>query len=303
MTPHKQIKGSVRGSALLMVLWASAALAAIAFSVATSVRSETGRVAGSADGLRAWYLASGSVERAIQWMLWGPDYAPKYWQPNTSRLIFSYASGDVVVEMIPESAKLNINMASEDDLVRLVAAVSGNPSQAQEIAAGIMALRSGQSVSPSLGGSTFQHPRASFQEIEELLLVPGMTPELFYGNYISDSEGRLYVSGGLRDCLSVWGSMGPFDANTMSPALMQAVGVPPQEAQMIVARRQVAPFGIGELSQMGFPTPRMIVGGGHVIWTLRATARLRRPDGTPSEVVRTAAATVKILNPRDYPMM
>jgi hypothetical protein len=126
---------------------------------------------------------------------------------------------------------------------------------------------------------------------------------LFYGNYISDSDGRLYASGGLRDCLSVWGSMGPFDANTMSPALMQAVGVPAQAAQMIVARRQIAPFGMGELGQMGFPTPRMIVGGGHVIWTLRATARLRRPDGAPSEVVRTAAATVKILNPRDYPMM
>ena len=296
------------------MLWVSAALAAIAFSVATSVRSETGRVETAADGLRAWYLASGSVERAIQWMLWGDDYQPKFWQPNKPRLYFSYASGDVVVEMIPESAKLNINTASMDDLMRVVAAVSGNPMQAQEIAAAIVDWRSSAdasgsdqyyaSIGASLGSPTFQARHASFQEIEELLLVRGMTPELFYGNYVSDNQGRLYASGGLRDCLSVWGSGGAFDVNSMSPALMQAVGVPPEGATAIAARRQSAPFrNMGEVGELGFPTARMIVGGGQKIWTIRATARLRRPDGTPSEVVRTSAATVNLLDSRVYPMM
>ena len=48
---------------------------------------------------------------------------------------------------------------------------------------------------------------------------------------------------------------------------------------------------------------RLTVGGGRTIWTLRATARLRRPDGVFSEVVRTASATVKMLDPRQpfYP--
>ena len=64
---------SQRGGALLAVLWLSAALAAIGVAVATTVRSETDRVSTSSDGLRAWYLASGSVERGIQWMLWGPS--------------------------------------------------------------------------------------------------------------------------------------------------------------------------------------------------------------------------------------
>src|SRR5271169_6245400 len=76
---HPSAAGSVarsrrqKGGALLAVLWLSAALAAISFSVASSVRSETNRVASSADGLRAWYLATGSVERAVQWMMWGPE--------------------------------------------------------------------------------------------------------------------------------------------------------------------------------------------------------------------------------------
>ena len=37
----------------------------------------------------------------------------------------------------------------------------------------------------------------------------GVTPELFYGNFVSDAEGRLYARGGLRDCLSVWGGAWP----------------------------------------------------------------------------------------------
>src|SRR5947208_15042766 len=73
-----------RGGALLAVLWMSAALAAIAFSLASTIRNETNRATSDADGLRAAYLATGSVERGIQWMLWGPDYrnqdgSPRFW--------------------------------------------------------------------------------------------------------------------------------------------------------------------------------------------------------------------------------
>jgi len=85
-TDFSLCSGPEKGGALLTVLWLSAALAAIAFSVATTVRSETDRVSSSAEGLRAYYLASGSVERAIQWMMWGstvrnPDGSPR-WQPS-----------------------------------------------------------------------------------------------------------------------------------------------------------------------------------------------------------------------------
>src|SRR6185503_6687854 len=97
-----------QGGALLTVLWVSAALAAIAFSVSISIRAETDRAATAADGLRAAYLASGSVERAVQWLLWGTADG-KYFNyqrySDKPRLNFSYSSGDVVVEMMPESAK------------------------------------------------------------------------------------------------------------------------------------------------------------------------------------------------------
>ena len=88
-----------RGSALLTVLWLSACLAAIAFSVSSSVRSETDRVEASSNGLRAWYLATGAVERGIQWMLWGeayrnPDGSPRFWQFGAPRMNMTFPSGN-----------------------------------------------------------------------------------------------------------------------------------------------------------------------------------------------------------------
>src|SRR5215472_8646466 len=167
-----------RGSALLTVLWMSMALAAIAFAVSSTVRSQTDRVSTSADGLRCSYLASGSVERGIQWMMWGPDYrnqdgSARFWEPNLPRMYMHYASGDALVEMIPESSKLNINIASPDDLYRLLAALTDDPARARDIANAIVEWRSpaAPDAAPALNissGPTFPPRHASFEEIEEL---------------------------------------------------------------------------------------------------------------------------------------
>ena len=303
-------RNPTRGGALLTVLWLSAGLAAIAFSVSSSVRTETERVSTSADGMRAAYLASGAVERGIQWIIWGGSYrnrdgSPRFWDRQPS-LSMWFPSGAAMVDMIPESSKLSINRASPDDLYRVVLAVSGDPDRSRQIVEAILDWRSG-APAPTVFDQyyftlnpTFRARHTSFQEIEELLLVRGMTPELFYGNYIADENGRLYARGGLRDCLSVWGSLGPFDLNTASPALMEAMGMVPGVSAAIVARRQNRAFRNMQDAQDAMATaafvPRFAIGaaGNATLWTLRAAARLRRPDGTFSDVVRTAAATVQI---------
>ena len=295
----------------MAVLWLSAGLAAIALSVSSNVRSETDRVSTSGEGLRASYLAAGALERGILWVEWGytgqnfpgPDGLPRFWTPNTRRLTMRFPSGDAQVEVIPETAKLNINRASPDDLYRVVLAVSGDPARAQQITDAIVDWRA-PAAEPSLFdqyyfslGPTFRARHASLQEIEELLLVEGMSPELFYGNYTTGADGRLYARGGLRDCLSVWGSLGPFDVNTASPALMEAMGMTPEMAASIVASRQQQPLPNTRDLAATLPQ-RIAVGSGISIYTLRASARLRRSDGSYSEVVRTAAATIKLFDPQ-----
>jgi general secretion pathway protein K len=291
-----------KGGALLTVLWVSAALAAIALSVSMSIRAETDRAGTAADGLRATYLATGSVDRAVQWLLWGTasdQYFDYQHYSDKPRLNFSYPSGDVVVEMMPEAAKLDINHASGDDLMRLVTALTGDPERAREVAGAIQG--GGPGASDSLfqaPGSTLRPPGASFEEIEELLQVRGMTPELYYGNYVADAAGGLSPRGGLRDSLSVWGSLGPFDANAASPALLEALGATPGAIAQLVQRRAQQPFHtLSEVAAVGIPIDRLNVGGEHLIWNIRATARLRRPDGSPSEVVRSASAIAALVLP------
>ena len=306
MTTNSSKSCEQRGGALLTVLWVSAALAAIALSVSTSIRAETDRAGSAADGLRAMYLATGSVDRALQWLLWGTGsdhFFDRHHYADKSRLYFSYPSGDVVVEMMPEAAKLDINQASGEDLVRLITALTGDPQRAAQLAMGIQEWRGGgggravSTVFSSLTGPTFQPRGASFEEIEELLLVQGMTPELYYGNYVAEGD-RLSPRGGLRESLSVWGSLGPFDANAVSPALLEALGASPGAIAQLMQRRAQVPFhSLSEVSALGIPTERLQVDGEHLIWNIRATARLRLPDGSPSEVVRSASAVAKLMVP------
>ena len=133
--------------------------------------------------------------------------------------------------------------------------------------------------------------------------MQGMTPELFYGNYVAEGD-RLSPRGGLRESLSVWGSQGPFDANAISPALLETLGASPGAIAQFMQRRAQVPFhNLAEVAALGIPIQRLEVSGEHLIWNIRATARLRRPDGSPSEVVRSASAVAElILPPRNRPL-
>jgi general secretion pathway protein K len=286
----------------LLVLWLAAALGAIGIGVATTVRAETDYTSTTADGLRAHYLATGSVDRAVQWMLWGPgvrndDGSARFWDRSKAYFNMRYATGDVRVEIIPESSKLDVNAIQPEDLERLLTLLSGDARRAHDITEAILEWRG--SVPPALDayylslGPTFGSRHASIQEIEELLFVRGMTPELFYGNYVEDAQGRLSPRGGLRDCLSVWGTRYLLDANYASPVLLEALGMNPNDVARLVTARRLRPLETAEdLANVSLPVDRLRVGGTSM-WTLRSTARLRRPDGLPSETVRSASAVVK----------
>jgi general secretion pathway protein K len=151
---------------------------------------------------------------------------------------------------------------------------------------------------------SFRPRHASLEEIEELLLVQGMTPDIFYGSYetVPQGEGpaRLVPRGGLRDCVSVFGGTAGFDVNTAHPALLATVGLPPDLVAEIVRRRQIAPLrqeDLGRLAQAAGPGANRLRVGGNSIYTIRATARVRLPNGQISDLKRTVAAMVKIMPP------
>jgi len=301
-------RGADRGSALLAVLWVSAALAAIAFSLSTTVLGETQRTSTEVDGLRAYYLATSGLARAEYELLWAaqsPDRFPI--RRNSGRVGYTFPSGEVQVEIIPETAKLSINQAPPEELYKLLSAMGLEPERAGQITAAIVDWRSGgpgsafdqyyRSLTPS-----FQARHASFEEIEELLSVKGITPELFYGTYVPAAQDagapRLSPRAGLVDCLSVFGSDGRVDANAAAPPVLAAIGLSPDAVNSLLERRRTAPFSDQQLSSFaasaGSGAGRLRVGGNSIL-TLRATARLRLVTGQLSDLRRTVAAQVKYM--------
>ena len=184
-----------QGAALLAVLWLAAGLSAIALTIANTVRGETERSSTESDGLKAYYLAAGGIDRTLLYL----EKPNLFLNPNRTPLItdstrvlpFDFPTGVVTVEIIPETSKLDVNKAESKDLYSLLLALGEDPGQAELTLNGILDWRG-----PSQGGSltgfdqfylsmtpSFQARHASVQEIEELLLVRGVTPDLFYGSY------------------------------------------------------------------------------------------------------------------------
>ncbi len=295
------------GGALLMVLWLSAALSAIAFSVASNVRNEISRTDTALEGMRAYYLACGAADRAVNYLMYGPapwtePTAPaRWWEQGMPLLHLPFPEGDAAVEVIAESSKFNVNIMTEDEVQRLLAVLGLPPAVASQVAMGILHWRAGQiggldtlylSRSPS-----FRAPHTSIDQLEELMSVNGITPDLFYGGYSRGPQGGLAPRAGLRDCLSVVSAGYAFDINTVNPVVMLAMGVPPSSVEAIVAMRREAP-----IRQMQMPVIKPMLGpaadrfrvGGYLFYTLRATARMRRQDGKLSDLRRTVAMTVQI---------
>lgn len=291
-----------QGSALLAVLWLAAALSAIAFTVANTVRGESERTATAMDSLRTYYLAQAGIDRALLHIQWGGTY---YKQPMPV-LRLQFPSGEVLVEIIPESSKMDVNRALPVDLIALVAATGVPPDRASAIARAIVDWRT---LAP--GGTfsgfdqyylglkpSFRARHASLEEIEELMLVQGMTPDLFYGRYERNALGRLLPVAGLKDCLSVYGGLTGFDVNTISPGLMRGIGISAPSVEGIVARRRAQPIkAMAEIAPFndGGPGFAKLGLGVSPISTLRATAHLRLQDGRLSEVERSVSAMVRFL--------
>jgi len=301
------------GGALLAVLWLTAALGAIAFSLASTVRAEVERASTAVDGTRTYYLAQGAVERGMLYLNWAskepvqPDGFRRYYSPGNPFIPMAFPTGEAQVEVIPEASKLDVNHAPPQDLLGLLAHLGVPPERGVEIVRALIEWRTPapDNTPPLVPSPTFRPHHASIEETEELLLIRGMTPDLYYGGYDRNAQGTLVPRAGLADCLSVFGSVDAVDANTAQPAVLGAIGLDPGVVAAIVERRRVQPFrNAGQLASFvqgaGRGAQRLRLGG-KSIFTLRATARLRVGKDQFSDLRRTVAATVKMQTDADLP--
>ena len=212
--------------------------------------------------LRPRCLASSAAERGLLYVLWGPsiqlpDGRPRFWAPGMPYVRLSFPTGEALVEIIPESSKIDVNSAPPRNcwpvwcwpwaLRRLW------PGGSQELIVfwrSPLTAESGLDALYEQSNPTFGPPHASFQQIEELLSVPGITPELFYGRVDRAPDGSWTPLAGLRDCLSVYSGSVGHDINSVQPAVMAAEGVPPEAIAAIVSLRRQRPIEAEQLAAL-----------------------------------------------------
>jgi len=287
-----------RGSALLAVLWFSAALSAIAFTLSMTVRTELDRAALNVDSTRAYFLAQGAIEIAMKRMRERPP------QDNPTALGFlpgqrfmriPFAQAVVDVEIIGDTGKLNVNTAPPQALAHLLAASGIDPSAAVGIAASIVEFRRAPIQAANSGApSSFSRSRTSLKELEELLMVPGVTPDLLYGTYRRNPAGQLVRLGGLYNYLTLRGSAN-IDVNYASAEILRAAGLAPADIDRIVRIRAQRPVTADDIRDLGARNEGFSVGvrGSTSHYTVWATARLSngRATRTVGARVRTGSGT------------
>lgn len=282
-----------RGGALLAVLWLTTALSAIVFTLSWTVRSELERAGAALDGARAHFLAEGAIERFLLHLSWlqgsGPGSDPRVaFRPGQRRLRWNFPSGVVDLDITGENGKLDIYGTPPPVLARLFLALGIDEGRALQMAGGIAAMRQSAAPTNLSLGSSFSTAWPSFLQMEDLLKVPGVTPDVYYGWWERDREGRLVERGGVsRHLTLIGGNM--INVNYASPAVLRAVGVPEGRLLELLQRREAGV--IEDFYQQGGAAAAgsmQLGAGGSNAYTIRATAQLQdRP------VRRTVTALIR----------
>jgi general secretion pathway protein K len=270
-----------RGVALVLVLWVSVLLTVVASSFIMERRTETIIVRNSALLARAEAAADAGVHRGI-YDMYRSDNSPDRWKRDGSVQEWTFDAIPVRVELRDESAKIDINTASEPLLRGLLTSSGLNAEDAARLLDAILDWRDPDALKRPNGaeepdyrdaGLPYKPANSAFQAIEELQLVLGMRPDLYR---------RLAPS------ITVFSRQPGVNPQIARREVLLAIpGLTPEIVDRYIADRE-------EARRQGLPLPALPQAGGvasgtSMVATIRSEARLE--DGTL--FVREAVALLR----------
>jgi len=236
------------GMALLVVLWVVAlmVLLVLVFSntVQVSVRTATYRK----EAAQAHSLAWGGVQAAVLEIAYPPSEGQKpsplwAWQHGQRAGVVPFQDGQAELQVVNESGKVDLNFASQTQLLRLFAACDLAPARAERMAQALVDWRTlppadAQNGPPPGGGE-----HAPFESVEEVTNVPGISRDVFFGRADVDARGGVRTEFGAARDLTVRSKMAQININYASEAALESVpGITGSFAQAIVRARSQEPF-------------------------------------------------------------
>jgi general secretion pathway protein K len=173
-----------RGIALVVVLWILALLAVLLLGFSRDARTELQIARNQEGSARARAIADAGISLAILGAL-DPASATR-WHADGEAHTLRYASGTIEARVQDEGGKIDLNNAPEDMLTGLFHTLGASSGDAQQIADGIMARRTSLATPGANNGvgnliptTQPQQQPQPFLAIDDLRLVPGVTPALF----------------------------------------------------------------------------------------------------------------------------
>jgi general secretion pathway protein K len=176
-----------RGVALILVIWVSVLLTVIASSFIVERRTETLIVRNSVSMARAEAAADAGVHRAL-YEVYRTNNPADAWKRDGTPYQWNLDEVPVRVEIRDESAKIDLNTASDALLRGLLLSVGLPDDEASRLLDAILDWRDPDSLKRPNGaeepeyraaGLTYKPANAPFQTIEEIQLVLGMRPEIY----------------------------------------------------------------------------------------------------------------------------
>jgi general secretion pathway protein K len=173
------------GYALLIVLWTMVLLALLAAQVTGAGRAETRTAAALRQSAALEAAADGAIFETIWHML---DGSGQPWPMGDGAFDLAEPGAPVHVDVFDQRGKMDVNQVPPGLLAALFVVVGADPATANTVASNIGDWRSqsspgdaDQSVPPEyrMDGRAWGPPGQEIERLDELLLVRGMTPQLY----------------------------------------------------------------------------------------------------------------------------
>ena len=249
------------GVAIVIVLWVVLVLSLLISGFAFTMHVETQVASYARKELKAEMLARSGVEVARMQLILHQQSATEsgFDAPNqlwaTNELLYvdhELGEGTFNVKVTDEESKIPVNGATDVQLKRLMGLLNVDPADGDVIVDSIQDWIDVDDLTKLNGAESdyylslsppYRAKNAPLDRVEELLLIRGVTPELFHGTPATDQDP---AQPGLADLFTATTS-GTINVNTASAIVLQAMlGLDEGQAQAVVTHRD-GPDGISGL--------------------------------------------------------
>ena len=258
-----------RGVALIMVLWVIAILSVLALEFSFAMRTEVHIATNYKEEVQCYAIAEGGVQRAIAELIYKldpriqqmrrtlkPEETPpdqKEWIPDGRPYPLLFELGTCEIRIMSEAGKVNINVVSESMLRKIIGQLGLEGETKDVVVDSILDWRDPDDLYRLNGAEneyyqSLKEPyyckNGNLDSIEELLLVRGITPDLFYGKKgIDIAEEESVDRIGLKDVFTIYSFGEQVDINSAAPLVLNSVlGIPKDVSQLIVKAREEKGF-------------------------------------------------------------